>query len=288
MELDVASLLVKPFLSTKQNSFLMAQCNGEAQKLAINKLNAIAQIIDDMPKSFEQVGKGDQAIAYLHYSTDDSDWFITEKNADGYIGEAFGYTILNGRQHFSDPNGKGLVSIFEITRHGAELDLEFTPCTIAEVKSFLLQRQGEQLLNTQGKKAPDVLNSTIHLTLQATSIKSTYEAEEADLMGILFNKAEWLGLDLTVSKSRIDDDIREIRVEASNGTLVMTERFEQFIRNNVQQYSNFHVVDDAEKDQLKNAVNKSIVDAIGSERLAALKGIAENNQNDPDREHGHE
>ena len=98
----------------------------------MQKLIDLAQQIDTMPKTYEQDGKGDQAIAHLHYFTGASDWYITEKDMDGGIQQAYGYAILNGDNECAEV---GYISIEELTRHGAELDLHFAPRSLAEIKA---------------------------------------------------------------------------------------------------------------------------------------------------------
>lgn len=66
-----------------------------------------------MPKTYEQDGKGDQATAHLHYFLNGSDWYITEKDMDGGIQQAYGYAILNGDDECAEV---GYISIEELTR----------------------------------------------------------------------------------------------------------------------------------------------------------------------------
>lgn len=44
-------------------------------------LERIKEAIDSMPRTYEQEGKGDQAMVYLHYFTGGCDWWILEKDA---------------------------------------------------------------------------------------------------------------------------------------------------------------------------------------------------------------
>jgi len=86
-----------------------------------------------MPKTYEQNGLGDNAIAYLHYFTSSFDWYITEKDLtdeDTEIGEqqqAFGLACLFESE-------MGFIPITEIIKLGAELDFYFTPRTLGEIK----------------------------------------------------------------------------------------------------------------------------------------------------------
>ena len=76
-------------------------------------------------------GKGDDAIVYLHYFFGGCDWYITEKDVDGGVQQAFGYAVLFGDKQNAE---LGYICITEITQFGAELDLYFTPCPLAEIK----------------------------------------------------------------------------------------------------------------------------------------------------------
>ena len=79
-----------------------------------------------------------QAVVHLHYFLGGSDWYITEKDVDGGVQQAFGYVVLNGDE---DSSELGYLSIEEITRHGAELNLHFQPCTLATLLSRRAQSE---------------------------------------------------------------------------------------------------------------------------------------------------
>lgn len=88
------------------------------------------QRVDTMPKVYEQDGKGEQAIVYLHYFIGACDWFILERDTTREQLQAFGWANLG----MDDCAELGYISIEEITQHGAELDLYWTPKTLAEAK----------------------------------------------------------------------------------------------------------------------------------------------------------
>ena len=81
---------------------------------------AVAITIAAMPVSYEQDGKGEEATAFLHYFNAGSDWYISEKDADGGVDQAFGLAILNGD---TDNAELGYISIRELVASGVELDL---------------------------------------------------------------------------------------------------------------------------------------------------------------------
>lgn len=128
---------VQPFLSARQWATMSALCNGEEGEFFQQKFIDLAQQIDTMPKTFEQSGKCDQATVHLHYFLAGSDWYITEKDVEGGVDQAFGYACLNGLEDFAEI---GYISIAEITRYGAELDLHWTLRTLADVKALRARR----------------------------------------------------------------------------------------------------------------------------------------------------
>ena len=129
MRAALAVPTVRPFLSRVQLAVMADACRGEEGTLFLQKFIDLAQQIDAMPKTYEQ---GDQATAHLHYFLNGSDWYITEKDMDGGIEQAFGFAILNGDDEMAEV---GYISIEEITRCGAELDLHFALCSLAEIKA---------------------------------------------------------------------------------------------------------------------------------------------------------
>ncbi|QBC45876.1 hypothetical protein [Iodobacter fluviatilis] len=82
----------------------------------------------DMPKTYEQDGKGDAAIVYLHYFIGGFDFYITEKDVTDGVTQAFGFV------NSLDCGELGYISITEIVSCGAELDLFFEPTPLAEIK----------------------------------------------------------------------------------------------------------------------------------------------------------
>lgn len=123
-----------PFLSYSQHKTMavLAGGGGDGSDFYTHRILDLANQIETMPKTYEQDGMGDEAIAHLHYFSGSSDWYITEKDMDGGVQQAFGYAILNGDEEMA---GLGFISIEELTSHGVELDLHFTPCTLATIKA---------------------------------------------------------------------------------------------------------------------------------------------------------
>ena len=126
-----AVAIVRPYLSVAQLSVMGEACRGEEGDWFRQRLIDLQREIERIPATYEQDGKGDSAIAALHYFNAGSDWYILEKDVDGGIQQAFGYAILNG--DFENAV-LGYISIAELVAHGVELDLHFKPRTLAAIK----------------------------------------------------------------------------------------------------------------------------------------------------------
>ncbi len=83
-----------------------------------------------MPETYGQNGMGDQAVVYLHYFCNAGDFYITEKDSDpdgdGQI-QAFGLADLGYPE-------LGYISIQEIISAGVELDINWSPVTLEQIK----------------------------------------------------------------------------------------------------------------------------------------------------------
>lgn len=132
MQTTAAIPLVRPFLSRSQLAAMLEGCRGEEQEFFMTMFVSLSERIAGMPKTYEQDGLGLQAVVHLHYFLGGSDWYITEKDIEGGVQQAFGYAVLNGDEECAE---LGYISIEEITRYGAELNLHFKPCTLAAIKT---------------------------------------------------------------------------------------------------------------------------------------------------------
>ena len=81
-----------------------------------------------MPKTYATDGQGDQAIAHLHYFTGGCDWYITETDCENAQHQAFGLACIHEDE-------LGYISIVELLRCRAELDLYFKPTTLAAIRA---------------------------------------------------------------------------------------------------------------------------------------------------------
>jgi len=121
---------VKYFVGDSQLEAMGDGVRGEEAEFFKTMFVKLAERLNTMPKTYEQDGKGDDAVVYLHYFMGNMDWYITEKDMEDEQHQAFGLADLG----MGYPE-LGYISIEEITGAGAELDLYWTPKTLAEVKA---------------------------------------------------------------------------------------------------------------------------------------------------------
>jgi len=121
---------LKRIMSPMQLSVMGDGCRREEKEFFFDKLEEMANRFTNMHKTYEQDGKGDDAIVHLHYFRGNMDWFITEKDMEEEQIQAFGLCDLGmGGAEL------GYVSLEELAQAGVELDLHFTPKTLREVKA---------------------------------------------------------------------------------------------------------------------------------------------------------
>lgn len=129
------------FVPRSQWQALLYGLHGEERAFFVEKIREYNQRIDAMPKTYETDGQGEQAVAYLHYFRGAGDWYITEKDSDpdqtGQV-QAFGLA-----DPFGDGGELGYISILELRRAGVELDLHWTPKTLAEIRHQQGAKQNE-------------------------------------------------------------------------------------------------------------------------------------------------
>jgi hypothetical protein len=131
-ELAIAFGKVSKFINPNQRTAMLSNCYGEEGSFFIDLFKSLDTLTDEMPVTHGQEGKGKQAVAYLHYFVSNCDWYITEKDIDGGVIQAFGYCVMsNGLE-----NGRfRYINITELLLVGAELDLYFTPKPLDEILS---------------------------------------------------------------------------------------------------------------------------------------------------------
>lgn len=131
LETEVAAQSLKKishFLPAHQIQYLSQLRHQKEIQEMISDLEAT---ISNMPVTYQTDGMGDTAIAHLHYFTANGDWYITEKDKDGGVVQAFGLaSIANSYPEI------GYISIQELVSLGAQLDLNWTAKTLSEIKQI--------------------------------------------------------------------------------------------------------------------------------------------------------
>jgi hypothetical protein len=118
---------LRGFIGKSQLSAVGDCCRGEEKQFFFDKMVELAGIVESMPKTYEQEGLGDQAVAHLHYFTSGCDWYITEKDMEREQHQAYGSANIGYGAE------RGYISIVDLLQVGAELDLYFKPKTLAEL-----------------------------------------------------------------------------------------------------------------------------------------------------------
>ena len=128
LNLIESMMLLRRFVPYSQMQCIEEGLTGEEAGYFQDKIFEYAERISNMPSTYETDGQGNDAIAHLHYFTANCDWYITEKDSEpdkaGQI-QAFGLAKI------FEPE-LGYISILELIRNGAELDLHFTPLPIRQ------------------------------------------------------------------------------------------------------------------------------------------------------------
>lgn len=121
------------FISNGQLSVISQQARqGEEREYFKNMILKLKETIENMPKTYETDGQGNEAMATLHYFNGSSDWYIIEKDIEEEQLQAFGFTCLNGDKQNAE---LGYISIEELIKYGVELDLYYTPEKIGDIKA---------------------------------------------------------------------------------------------------------------------------------------------------------
>ncbi len=127
-----------PFIGPAQAAVLEKMLQGEEGLYFQDLLNGLAADIKAMPQTGETDGQGDKAVVHLHYFMGNFDFWITERDmgngtADVRQHQAFGFVNLG------DPENAelGYISLPELFESNVELDLYWTPKTLAEVRASI-------------------------------------------------------------------------------------------------------------------------------------------------------
>jgi hypothetical protein len=115
------------FIGSTQLDVINLLCQGEEKQFYYDKLVELANIVETMPVTYQTDGQGDQALIQLHYFTPSADFYITERDCEDEQLQAFGKADLGYGAEL------GYISIVEILRNGAELDLHWNPKKLCEI-----------------------------------------------------------------------------------------------------------------------------------------------------------
>lgn len=121
---------LRGFIGQSQLNAIATAMRGEEKQFFFDKVVALEKQIKDMPKTYDQDGMGNKAIAYLHYFKGGMDWYITERDMEDEQLQAFGFANLGDMQNAE----MGYISIEELIKSGVELDLYWIQKTIGEIK----------------------------------------------------------------------------------------------------------------------------------------------------------
>jgi hypothetical protein len=105
---------------------------GEEGEWFRAKLDELLAIANAIPRSYETDGQGSRATARLHYFTGGCDWWITELDADT---DGEGQAQAFGMADIGSGPEVGYISLVELCESRAEIDLHWTPATLAEIKA---------------------------------------------------------------------------------------------------------------------------------------------------------
>jgi len=120
---------LKQFISRQQLNAIIRGCKGEEKEYFFDIAETLGKQFATMAKTYEQDGKGDDAIVYLHYFRGGMDWFITEKDMEDEQHQAFGMADIGYG------GSLGYISLNELMENNIELDFHWTPKTLREVKA---------------------------------------------------------------------------------------------------------------------------------------------------------
>ncbi|MDH2999654.1 hypothetical protein A1D23_06045 [Chelonobacter oris] len=113
---QITKLYSAGFVSSLQYGAIKNLLKSNEKAFFIESVDRIYSTIEVMPKTYEQDGKGDKAIAYLHYFTSNGDFYITEKDIDNGVTQAFGLASIGDCYPEI-----GYISIAELVKMGLKL-----------------------------------------------------------------------------------------------------------------------------------------------------------------------
>ncbi len=119
---------LKGILSLQQIKVLVEMFKGDEAEFFAEAVRDLDTTFKTMPKTYEQDGKGDEAVAYMHFFMGGMDWYITERDMESEQHQAFGFANLGYGGEL------GYISLVELAYKGVEIDLHWTPKTLKECR----------------------------------------------------------------------------------------------------------------------------------------------------------
>lgn len=124
-----ALITLQNFITPSQLSAIADLMRTPEKQFFFDNVVEMETIVKGMPVTYEQDGKGDDAVAYLHYFKGAMDFYITELDVMGPPHtQAYGYTNIGYGGEL------GYISIHELIINGVELDLHWDQRTLKEIK----------------------------------------------------------------------------------------------------------------------------------------------------------
>ena len=126
---------LRGFIGNSQLGAVAEGMRSEEKQYFFDKAVELAATVSTMPKTYEQDGKGNQSIAYLHYFYGNMDWYITEKDMGSADDVEPGQHQAFGLADIGFGGELGYISITELIENGIELDFHFTPKTLEQIEA---------------------------------------------------------------------------------------------------------------------------------------------------------
>ena len=128
------------YMPDAQRRTLLELIGGEEGDYFVHTLEALADRIGKMPRTYETDGQGKCAVVHLHYFAGPVDAWITERDMGDQPKrfappetpqlQAFGLITLTGDKSDAE---FGYISIEELIENNVELDLHWEPKPLSEV-----------------------------------------------------------------------------------------------------------------------------------------------------------
>lgn len=165
---------LRPFISTEQ---WPSVCG-----LSTNKLRELATRIKEMPVSYDQdhqePEEPEDRIISLRYYLGDNEWLISEKDMEGGVEQAYGFSMIEGDTQNAE---WGYINIPELLNVGAEFDIYFDPITFGETQ---MAKENNTYDSVFGYKADEYLGRAVQIREAIKSNEAPFDEKELVLYGV--------------------------------------------------------------------------------------------------------